>query len=201
MPDVRSPEPAHDGAQILTPDGRSLPLVSARLRVEAGGGLARVVLEQTSENPDEETLRVTYKMPLPVDGAVSGYAFQIGSRTITGKVDRKESARAHFEEAIVQGRTAALLEQEKADIFTQEIGNVPGAAPSSPRSPSISAWRGSRKGSGSSGSRPSSVRGTSPRTCRRPMRRRRTSRSRTAGYARASRSSCGSATCSAPARA
>ena len=125
MPDVRSPDAPLAGAQIVTPDGRSLPLVSAKLRVEAGGGLARVVLEQTFENPYDETLRVTYKMPLPVDGAVSGYAFRIGSRSVTGKVDRKESARARFEEAIVQGRTAALLEQEKADIFTQEIGNIP----------------------------------------------------------------------------
>ena len=125
MPDDRFPHAPQRGAQILTPDGRSLPLVSAKLRVEAGGGLARVVLDQTFENPYEDTLRVTYKMPLPVDGAVSGYAFRIGARTITGKVDRKEAARARFEEAIASGRTAALLEQDKADIFTQEIGNVP----------------------------------------------------------------------------
>ena len=113
------------GAELLTPDGRSLPLVAAKLRVDAGGGLARVVLEQTFENPYDDTLRVTYKMPLPVDGAVSGYAFRIGTRTITGRVDRKETARARFEAAIVQGKTAALLEQDKADIFTQEIGNIP----------------------------------------------------------------------------
>lgn len=122
------PDPANEpigGAQVLTPDGRSLPFAGAKLRIEAGAGIARVVLEQTFENPFEETLHVTYKMPLPVDGAVSGYAFQIGTRTITGTVDRKETARARFEEAIVQGRTAALLEQDKADIFTQEIGNVP----------------------------------------------------------------------------
>jgi Ca-activated chloride channel family protein len=126
MQDVRSPDEAsHGGAEMRTPDGRSLPLVSAKLRVEAGGGLARVVLEQTFENPYDDTLRVTYKMPLPVDGAVSGYAFRIGERTITGRVDRKEAARARFEQAIVQGRTAALLEQDKADIFTQEIGNIP----------------------------------------------------------------------------
>src|SRR5438270_4492438 len=100
MQDVRSAHEPNEaplgGAQVLTPDGRSLPLVSAKLRVEAGGGLARVVLEQTFENPYDDTLRVTYKMPLPVDGAVSGYAFRIGSRTITGKVDRKESARERF---------------------------------------------------------------------------------------------------------
>jgi Ca-activated chloride channel family protein len=126
MPSVRSNDEAPlGGAEMLTPDSRSLPLVAAKLRVEAGGGLARVVLEQTFENPYDDTLRVTYKMPLPVDGAVSGYAFRIGDRTITGRVDRKENARARFEAAIVQGKTAALLEQEKADIFTQEIGNIP----------------------------------------------------------------------------
>ncbi|MBS2014486.1 MAG: VWA domain-containing protein [Deltaproteobacteria bacterium] len=126
MPSPRDPADAPlGGAEMLTPDGRSLPFAGATLRIEAGAGIARVVLEQTFENPFEETLRVTYKMPLPVDGAVSGYAFRIGSRTVTGKVDRKERARERFEEAIVQGRTAALLEQDKADLFTQEIGNVP----------------------------------------------------------------------------
>ena len=152
MQDVRSPQDDAPlgGAEILTPDGRSLPLVSAKLRVEAGGGLARVVLEQTFENPYDETLRVTYKMPLPADGAVSGYAFRIGARTITGRVDRKETARARFEEAIVQGKTAALLEQESADIFTQEIGNIPPRADDRrARSPSTSGSRGCPRASGS----------------------------------------------------
>jgi Ca-activated chloride channel family protein len=129
MQDVRSPNEPNDapigGAEVKTPDGRSLPLVSAKLRVDAGGGLARIVLEQTFENPYDDTLRVTYKMPLPALGAVSGYAFRIGQRTITGKVDRKESARERFEEAVAHGHTAALLEEENVDIFTQEIGNIP----------------------------------------------------------------------------
>src|SRR5262249_45422459 len=72
-----------------------------------------------------EALRVTYKMPLPADGAVSGYEFQIGARTVKGRVAPKEEARARFEEAIADGKTAALLEQQRADIFTQELGNLP----------------------------------------------------------------------------
>lgn len=60
MPSVRSNDEAPlGGAEMLTPDSRSLPLVAAKLRVEAGGGLARVVLEQTFENPYDDTLRVT----------------------------------------------------------------------------------------------------------------------------------------------
>ena len=64
-------------------------------------------------------------MPLPVDGAVSGYAFRVGDRTITGAVMPKEVARERFEQAIVEGKTAALLEQERPDVFSQALGNVP----------------------------------------------------------------------------
>ncbi|HEY6038272.1 MAG TPA: VIT domain-containing protein, partial [Kofleriaceae bacterium] len=113
------------GAEVVTADGRSLPLVSATLRGTACGGLARLVLEQRFENRHAETLHVTYRMPLPADGAVSGYAFVIADRTIAGRVQRKQEARERFERAIVQGKTAALLEQERADIFTQQIGNIP----------------------------------------------------------------------------
>src|SRR5262249_19659882 len=89
------------------------------------GGIARYVLEQTFVNVHEDTLHVTYKLPLPADGAVSGYAFQIGLRTVTGRVDPKDTARAKFEKAIAEGKTAAILDQERGDVFTQEIGNIP----------------------------------------------------------------------------
>jgi len=118
-------DPPTRGAEVVTRDGRSLPLVSARLHAEAQGGIARIVLEQRFENHYPETLHVTYRMPLPADGAVSGYAFTIAGRSITGRIERKRAAREQFERAIVAGHTAALLEQDRADIFTQSIGNLP----------------------------------------------------------------------------
>jgi Ca-activated chloride channel homolog len=72
------------GAEVITRDGRSLPLVSARLHAQAAGGIARLVLEQRFENRHAETLHVTYRMPLPADGAVSGYAFTIRARSAAG---------------------------------------------------------------------------------------------------------------------
>jgi len=114
----------HAGAEMTTADGRSLPLVAATLRGDARGGIARLVLEQTFENRHADTLHVTYRMPLPVDGAVSGYAFQLGDRRIVGTIDKKQAARERFERAIIEGHTAALLEQDRADIFTQKLGNI-----------------------------------------------------------------------------
>ena len=116
---------ASSGAELVTLDGRSLPLVASTLRAEARGGLARLVLEQRFVNRYDETLAVTYRMPLPADGAVCGYAFEIAGRVVKGVVDRKQRARERFDAAIASGRTAALLEQERSDIFTQQIGNIP----------------------------------------------------------------------------
>lgn len=120
-----TPAGASAGAELVTSDGRSLALVGARLVGEAQGGLARLVLEQMFENTYDENLRVTYRMPLPADGAVSGYEFELGDRVIKGTIDKKHQARERFERAIASGHTAALLEQERADIFTQQIGNIP----------------------------------------------------------------------------
>lgn len=116
------------GGTLVALDGRPLPLRRADLRVRARGGLARTVLEQTFVNPHAEPLRVTYSLPLPADGAVSGFRFRIDELEVVGEVDRRTRARERFEEALVHGHTAALVEQERSSVFTQEVGNIPPGA-------------------------------------------------------------------------
>ena len=106
-------------------EGRELPLKSVAVAGQAKGGLARVVLKQTYANPHAEPLKVTYTMPLPADGAVAAYEFLIGDRRVVGEIDRRARARDRFERALIEGRTAGILDQERASLFTQEIGNVP----------------------------------------------------------------------------
>lgn len=113
------------GGTLVSTDGRALPLRRARLSGRHRAGLGRITLEQTFHNPYAEPLRVTYQLPLPEDGAVSGFSFRVGERLIVGEVDRKARARERFEQAIAEGRTAAHLEQERASLFTQEVGNIP----------------------------------------------------------------------------
>ena len=48
--------------------------------------------------------------------------------TFTVKLDKKRAARERFEQAIAEGKTAAILEQERSSLFTQELGNVPPGA-------------------------------------------------------------------------
>src|SRR6185295_3956116 len=116
------------GGRLVAADGRELPLRETALSGRAAGGLARVELRQVFVNPHSEPLRVRYALALPPSGAVAGYTLTIGARTIRGRIERREEARRQFEEALLEGRTASVLEEERATLFTQEVGNVPPGA-------------------------------------------------------------------------
>ncbi len=116
------------GGRLVTADGRTLPLRAVSIQGEAGSGLARVALEQRFVNAYGESLRVTYLMPLPTEGTLAGYAVRVGGRRIVGEVDRIVAARERFENAWIEGRTAGLVEQDRPDLFTLEIGNIPPGA-------------------------------------------------------------------------
>lgn len=120
-----SPAPNSSGARLVSVDGRELPLRGAKLHCDARGGLARVRLEQEFHNPHEEPLTVTYTLPLPADGAVSGYTFTIGDERVVGEVDRRSRAKERFEQALVEGHSAALLEEDRSSVFRQQVGNIP----------------------------------------------------------------------------
>lgn len=112
----------------IVPRPGILPLLGTILQAEARGGLCRLILRQRFHNPHHEPLSVTYSLPVPEDAAVSGFAFTIGDRRIVGEVDRKASARQRFEDAILEGRTAAILDEERSTVFSQEVGNIPPGA-------------------------------------------------------------------------
>jgi Ca-activated chloride channel family protein len=113
------------GARLVSADGRPLLLERSRLETTARGGVARTIVEQTFVNPYDVPLDVEYLLPLPADGAVAGFAFRIGATRVVGEIDKKKEARARYTRALAEGRTAALLEQERSSLFTQSVGNVP----------------------------------------------------------------------------
>lgn len=122
---VPAPSAPSAGGRIVAVDGRPLPFRGGSLAVDACGGLARVTLRQVFRNPWPDPLRVSYQLPLPPDGVVGGFAFELDGERVVGEIDRRAAARERFEEALVEGRTAALLEEERAGLFAQEVGNVP----------------------------------------------------------------------------
>lgn len=118
-------QPSPSTASPLSAPTGALVLRDTRIVAEACGGIVRTVLEQRFENPNDAPLHVTYSLPLPLDAAVVAFSFVLGDRTITSEIDRRDRARERFEDAVASGHSAALLEEERSTVFTQEIGNVP----------------------------------------------------------------------------
>ncbi|MDA1312579.1 MAG: VIT and VWA domain-containing protein [Acidobacteria bacterium] len=61
---------------------------------------------------------------MPQNAAIDDMTMLIGDRTIKGKIKGRDEARKIYEDARNQGHVAALLDQERPNIFTQAIANI-----------------------------------------------------------------------------
>ncbi len=113
-------------AGLIAVDGRTYPLKEVRLLARAHAGMARSTLIQRFANPYDETLEVRYSLALPADGVVVGYGVRLGEILITGRIETREEAEMEYRNALSEGRLGSLMEQERADTFTQWLGNIPG---------------------------------------------------------------------------
>ncbi|MBI3471358.1 MAG: VWA domain-containing protein [Candidatus Solibacter usitatus] len=110
---------------LMTLDGkRECPLKHSEVKAEISGYVARVRVVQEFENPFSEKIEAVYVFPLPAQAAVDDMTLLIGDRTVRGKIKRREEARAIYEAARDAGLAAALLDQERPNIFTQSVANI-----------------------------------------------------------------------------
>ena len=102
----------------------SCPLRHTEVRSAISGFLARVNVTQQFENTAPQRIEAVYTFPLPENAAVDDMTIQIGTRTVRGVVRKREEARAIYEQAKQTGHVAALLDQERPNIFTQSVANI-----------------------------------------------------------------------------
>lgn len=100
------------------------PLRHTDVTASISGFIARVTVTQTFFNPYDEKIEAVYVFPLPHTAAVDDMTMVIGEKHIVGIIKRRAEARAIYEQALQQGLTASLLEQERPNIFTQSVGNI-----------------------------------------------------------------------------
>src|SRR5262249_25018927 len=77
------------------------------------------------ENVLSNAVEAIYVFPLPHESAVDGMTMTVGDREIQAVIKEREEARKVFEQARNAGHTAALLDQERPNIFTQSVTNIP----------------------------------------------------------------------------
>jgi Ca-activated chloride channel family protein len=65
-----------------------------------------------------------YVFPLPENSAVDRLRMTIGERIVEGVIRERGAARKDYAQAKRSGQRAALLEQERANIFTSSLANI-----------------------------------------------------------------------------
>ncbi len=101
-----------------------LPLQHSSYHVKVAGILAETQVRQSYANPFSAKIEATYVFPLPEDAAVTDFIMVIGERKIRGLIREREEAKRIYEEAKSQGYVAALLTEERPNLFTQKVANI-----------------------------------------------------------------------------
>lgn len=127
-----APDRITQGALLIRDtDGRpklECPLKHTGVRADITGFLARVTVTQDFENTAGDKVEGVYVFPLPHNAAVDDMTLQVGDRTVKGLIKRRQEAQAIYDAAKSAGEVAALLDQERPNIFTQSVANIaPGA--------------------------------------------------------------------------
>jgi len=124
IPMVDIPSGATRGLGSLRAQEQPLPLLSVQLRARVIDRVAEVTVEQKFGNPFSEPIEAIYVFPLGGGSAVSGFEMQIGKRVVRARIAERAQARQQYADALQQGHRAGLLEQERDDVFTVQVGNV-----------------------------------------------------------------------------
>ena len=101
-----------------------LPLKATRVEARVAGTVADVRVTQVYRNEGSRTIEARYVFPGSTQAAVHGMTVRIGDRVLTANIREKQRARLEYEAAKKEGRTAALLDQHRPNVFQMSVAHI-----------------------------------------------------------------------------
>jgi Ca-activated chloride channel family protein len=101
-----------------------VPLVHTDAALDVRGLVVAATVTQQYVNSTREPLEAVYVFPLPHDAAVYDMEIRIGNRVIRSVIREREEAKRVYDAAKSAGQRAALVEEERPNIFTASVANL-----------------------------------------------------------------------------
>ncbi|MDP1610278.1 MAG: VIT and VWA domain-containing protein [Sulfuritalea sp.] len=101
-----------------------LPLKATDVAVKIAGVIADVTVTQHYKNEGTRPIEARYVFPASTRAAVYGMRMQVGNRQIDAKIREKKQARAEYDAARKEGKSASLLEQQRPNVFQMNVANI-----------------------------------------------------------------------------
>ncbi|WP_353567285.1 VIT and vWA domain-containing protein [Haloferula sargassicola] len=126
------PTPDADADRTLPPrfevtgeqNAEAFPLKSTDLQATLSGVIAEVTVKQTYANTGSSPIEAVYVFPASTRAAVHGVEMKIGERVVVAEIQEKKQAKATYEKAKAEHKTASLLEQERPNVFRMNVANI-----------------------------------------------------------------------------
>lgn len=101
-----------------------LPLKATSAQVAIAGVVADVTVTQVYRNTGTKPLEAVYVFPGSTRSAVHAMTMRIGERVLRAQIRERGQARADYERAKQEGRSASLLEQQRPNVFQMNVANI-----------------------------------------------------------------------------
>ncbi|MFY8326476.1 marine proteobacterial sortase target protein [Pseudoalteromonas sp. ZZD1] len=99
-------------------------ILQSDAKMTVTGLINHVIVTQHYRNENPFAVNARYVFPLPDESAVHAMTMRIGERIIKGQIDKKEQAEQRFQQAKKAGKQAAIVRQQRANMFTTNVANI-----------------------------------------------------------------------------
>ncbi len=113
-----------DACGLIAQGGCQVPLTGVDVSADIVGRGAKVTAKQTFTNSELQSVEAVYKFPLPENSTICGFRAKIGDREIHGEIEERGKAFEKYDDALMRGDGAYLLDEERPNIFTLSVGNL-----------------------------------------------------------------------------
>ena len=100
------------------------PTVDTDVEMKISGLVVRTRVTQVFNNPDDDWVEGVYVFPLPENAAVDHMRMKIGERVVEGEIRERQQAKKIYRQAKRESKKAALIEQERPNLFTSSVANI-----------------------------------------------------------------------------
>jgi Ca-activated chloride channel family protein len=101
-----------------------LPLKGTQVDVRINGVIADVTVTQHYRNEGQRPIEARYVFPGSTQAAVYAMNVRLGDRLLTARIKEKQAARIEYAAAKKEGKTSALLEQQRPNVFEMNVANI-----------------------------------------------------------------------------
>jgi len=109
---------------FLTNDGKELLFQGVHYNVFIEGLMAKTAIEQKYTNPFDTNIEAVYTFPLVSSAVLLNIEIKINDRILKGQIIEASEANERYDDAMIEGNRAIMVEKDSAGVYTVKVGNI-----------------------------------------------------------------------------